>query len=444
MQEDYTSNNLLRIDMNKPIDLPRNIISVDTDLIIAPDIPSWITLSSEIQRFIFNKFIKRRTIAESLNECSKRYSYKECLKSVSNILVQIHVKKFLNGVNKQENKFLEKMKIYITNACNLRCVHCFIRADMPLPNELTTNEIKKLINNFSNYGGKILTITGGEPLVRRDIFEILKFAKDNNLFVVLLTNGTLVNENNANQLVKYVDQIQISIDGPNEETHDAIRGVGTFKKTMKAIHLLGNTNVDIFISMTPVPRFIPDINSFLRDFPKFVDEMKKYQNIRAINVNLVLLPGRMLSNEDIDVYTKFSQELTFKYLKNENEFNLNFLHLNKKITSCGYAEVLTVLPNGDIKPCYPSPTVVGNIRDNEFIDIVTELKTLFNLNLVDKIQTCSTCPLRYFCGGWCRLKLKFFHVNDYKDCEKAKVLIDAMKTFDSNIIRIVNNKVTME
>lgn len=125
----------------------------------------------------------------------------------------------------------------ITYACNLKCKHCYATAGKPLLDELTTEEAKQAIDKLDKAGVPIIAFSGGEPLVRRDIFELSRYAADKGIYVAMATNGTLITKEIAKKMKKSgIQFVQISLDGADAKTHDGFRGVpGAFDRTIKGI-----------------------------------------------------------------------------------------------------------------------------------------------------------------------------------------------------------------
>lgn len=124
---------------------------------------------------------------------------------------------------------LPKIDLNVTNNCNFRCIHCCFNSGERDMNEFSPEELRKILINFKELGGWRIDITGGEPLVRKDIFEIIKIAKELGLKTELVTNGSLLTKA---KLKKYkeigLDGIAISLDGSTYDIHHAIRGVDSF------------------------------------------------------------------------------------------------------------------------------------------------------------------------------------------------------------------------
>lgn len=130
--------------------------------------------------------------------------------------------------------------IAVTNRCNLKCTHCCVDADFAnLMDPMDTYTLKDVIKKVVTCRPKRICLTGGEPLIRKDFFEILTYLRD--LYegeIRIMTNGTLINQENVEMLVACANAIDISIDGVNEETCSNIRGKGVFKRVVDSIHLL--------------------------------------------------------------------------------------------------------------------------------------------------------------------------------------------------------------
>ena len=136
--------------------------------------------------------------------------------------------------------------------CNLACKHCYsISADTDFPGELSTAEVYKVMDDLKGFHVPVLILSGGEPLMRHDIFDISRRAKQMGFYVGLSTNGTLIDESNIEQIagVGY-DYVGISIDGLRA-THDRFRRLeGAYDASMKAIHLCHARGIKVGMRFT--------------------------------------------------------------------------------------------------------------------------------------------------------------------------------------------------
>lgn len=140
----------------------------------------------------------------------------------------------------------------ITKSCNLFCAHCRASADNSKYDELSTGECCELINQILEVGKPILIITGGEPLVRKDVFEIAKYAVARGLRVVMGTNGTLITREIASQMkTTAISSVGVSLDFPVAGLQDAFRGkTGAFAAVMAGIGNARQAGLDVQINCT--------------------------------------------------------------------------------------------------------------------------------------------------------------------------------------------------
>jgi len=141
----------------------------------------------------------------------------------------------------------------VTRSCNLACVHCRASALCgPYAGELDTDGCKKLLDEIAAFSKPVIILTGGEPLLRPDIFEIAAYGNQKGLRMVMATNGTLVTEEIARKLIDVgIMRVSISIDGVNAESHDKFRKVpGAFAGTMVGIEAMKKMGLEFQINTT--------------------------------------------------------------------------------------------------------------------------------------------------------------------------------------------------
>jgi AdoMet-dependent heme synthase len=141
-----------------------------------------------------------------------------------------------------------------TAGCNLRCIHCrrVTVADQLTPQDLTTEEAFRMIDEIAAVGKPVFVLSGGEPLFRPDIYEIARYASDAGLPVALATNGTLVDDAVAEQIRDSgVKRVSISFDGSDAATHDAFRGLpGSFEAAIRGFQALRKVGLPVQINTT--------------------------------------------------------------------------------------------------------------------------------------------------------------------------------------------------
>ncbi len=239
----------IEINTDTIIELPANLFRKEINsntLIIAKDIGSWIVLFNDHQRYIFDLISKKISvgkIAKIVND-SKWEDF-------NFVVAQIFDRKFNKRKLILNELSLKGMYIYLTNKCNLNCKHCYMFSGRKNNKELTANIWKKIIKNFKDFGGKSITFTGGELLMYNDWFEVISYTKEQGLSVTILSNGTLWTQEIIKKAAKYVDEIQISIDGISEETNAMVRGTGYFDSAIQTAVLFAQQNVRTKIATTP-------------------------------------------------------------------------------------------------------------------------------------------------------------------------------------------------
>ncbi|MCF6245826.1 MAG: heme b synthase [Desulfobacula sp.] len=140
-----------------------------------------------------------------------------------------------------------------TRRCNLKCKHCrAVAEDHPYENELDTKASFKLLEQISEVGNPIIILTGGEPLLRDDIFDIAAYGTKLGLRMVMAPNGTLITPETAKKMKDSgIKRISISLDGSTPNTHDAFRGVkGAYKSAMQGIEVAKTAGIEFQINTT--------------------------------------------------------------------------------------------------------------------------------------------------------------------------------------------------
>lgn len=215
------------------------------------------------------------------------------------------------------------ISLKVTSGCNLRCKHCFYSGTPEIYNneyDCNTEELLEIITSFiEDFGILKFVITGGEPFLRNDIINIIKFIKEKYIPLTIQTNATLINEDNVQNLSKIIypktDAFQISIDGSNEETNDFIRGIGTFSKIINVIQSLHRYNIPVHINTTLTSVNAPTMY-------KIFDLCNKL-NVKNLSIN------RFNVCNDKHKYLELSVEDKFYY-------NYQILQESKKYTNLNF------------------------------------------------------------------------------------------------------------
>lgn len=290
-------------------------------------------------------------------------------------------------------------------------------------NELTTEEIKKLLLALNKKMYTHITFTGGEVFLKKEFDSILKFSKKLGLKNIVLTNGTLATKKMISELAPFIDEVQVSIDGYDEKTNSEIRGKGNFNLAKQAVENFLENGVKTVIAITPQYENLSEKLDGYKKFSK--DLLEKFEKNFKIKFSLELLDGRDFKS-DIDKNKKYNFQLSRlidEIYPNEkiNNFALNYEN-GGYIINCGYGE-LTFSSNGDIFMCSLIEKIdkINNVRNinfdlSEVEDLTKKVKdNTSSLN----IKPCKNCSLKYICGGGCRIKyLSSLETTKILNCEE--------------------------
>jgi len=155
----------------------------------------------------------------------------------------------------------------ITTKCNLKCKHCYSNSvDQAAPDELSTEEALRFIDDLSEWGIGLLIIDGGEPLCREDLLDILKYASSKGIRTTIGSNATLIDEGTAKKLLEVgVMAVAISVDGADAQTHDSFRGIsGAFKQTFTGINACRTAGLPFQFNMVIRKDTLPQLEDMLR------------------------------------------------------------------------------------------------------------------------------------------------------------------------------------
>ncbi|MGC9134004.1 TIGR04053 family radical SAM/SPASM domain-containing protein [Caldisphaera sp.] len=205
-----------------------------------------------------------------------------------------------------------------TKACGLACKHCRAEAiTKPLPNELSHEESIKLIDQISEFGrpSPILVLSGGDPLMRNDIWELIEYAKEKGIVTALSPSVTpLLNDNTIEKISKYgVSSVSISIDSPYKEIHDKIRGIpGTWDRSIEVVRKMNEKGIKVQINTSVM-------KSTVEGLPDMVDLLINRLNVRVWEVFYLIPVGRGKFDEDL---TKNEWEDVSSFLYEASKYNI--------------------------------------------------------------------------------------------------------------------------
>jgi radical SAM protein with 4Fe4S-binding SPASM domain len=305
----------------------------------------------------------------------------------------------------------------ITYRCNERCVHCYL--DHEDHGEMTAAEIKKLLKELAEAGVFMLTLSGGEIMLRRDFFEILEYAREMQFLVKLKTNAILIGDREADRMRQLgVDTVQISIYSHRPEIHDAITKVpGSLGRSIEAAKFLKSKGLKVNIANVLM-------KDTAQDYPGVI-ALAKELGVHAL-LDTMITP--MMDGDRAPLELNLSEQ-KLKDVLGDPEFAADVAEMSDCSTQMDHVPCSAahnscyVSPYGDVYPCVQFPLPSGNVRKQRFIDIwnhseqLNEVRSirvrdLPNCSACGNVSTCTRCPgLAYMEGN--------MRGPSTQDCEKS-------------------------
>jgi len=330
-------------------------------------------------------------------------------------------------MNKKEISELRLTAWEITRNCNLECAHCRAAAtNGPYEGELDTDQAFKVIDQIAEVGTPIIILTGGEPLMRDDIFEIAYYGTKKGLRMVMAPNGTLINGSNAKKIARSgIKRISISLDGDDKKSHDKFRGVpGAFNAAIDGIKAIKEAVVEFQINTT-----VTKAN---------FNKLEKIQNL-AIKLGAIahhiflLVPtgrGKYIIDQEISA-EEYEKALNWLYERSKlvplqikatcaphyyrilrqrakkEDIKVTFkTHgLDAVTRGClGGTSFCFISHTGIVQPCGFLDINCGDVTKTSFRKIWDNCETFLNLRDYDKLGgKCGKCGFKRVCGG-CRAR----------------------------------------
>ena len=302
----------------------------------------------------------------------------------------------------------------LTYACNLDCVHCLSSSGRRDPRELSTDEAKAVLDELAHLRVFYINIGGGEPTIRRDFFELVDYAIARQIGVKFSTNGGFIDAERARRLsaMEMID-IQISLDGTDAITNDAIRGAGSFEMARRAMDHLADADFGPFKISVVVTRHNVDQ---LDDFKALADAYGAQLRVTRLR------PSGRGAQSWHDLHpTGAQQRQIYEWLLARGESVLtgdSFFHLNALgdplpgLNMCGAGRVVCLIdPIGDVYAC---PFVIhdefraGSVRDpGGFGEVWRHSRLFADLREPQSAGACASCGQFDACQGGC-MAAKFF------------------------------------
>jgi radical SAM protein with 4Fe4S-binding SPASM domain len=302
----------------------------------------------------------------------------------------------------------------VTAKCNLKCAHCYINAkDSKLPNELSTEGAKMLVHQIIEVSRPLLILSGGEPLLRDDIYEIIRYGADRGLRMGMGSNGSLIDDDVSRRLKDAgMETVAISLDSSIPDRHDEFRGVkGCWDHAVNAIKVLKENSIQVQVNCTVTPQNYDEID----------DIMSLAEDLGVDNFHLFFLVPTGRGTGLKDITPRMYEYMISSALAKTRKYKLNvkpscapqFMRVAKEqgvdmsrwVRGCmAGLYYCRIYPSGEVTPCPYMPLTVGNVREKSFKDIWFNSKVFKDLRDIDQLKgKCGKCEYRDICGG-CRAR----------------------------------------
>jgi len=328
----------------------------------------------------------------------------------------------------------------LTTGCNLRCVHCRASAtDLMSPTDLTYRECCEVVDQIAEYAPLILVLSGGEPLWRRDVFDIAKRAVGKNMRVALATNGTLVDEAMAERIKDAgIVRVAISLDGADRITHDSFRGqAGAFEAAVAGLKHLKKAGISTQIN-TSVARHnshqLPDILRLSQSLG--VDAFHIFLLV-PVGCGLTIAEEQSIQGEEYERILNWLYDRSldsgleikatcaphyYRILRQRRaearraghavpELHSHGMHATTRGCLAG-SGVCFISHQGEVFPCGYLPVPAGDLRRQKFRDVWEGSAVFQQLRDPDQLEgKCGICEFKQVCLG-CRARA-FGMTGDY-------------------------------
>ncbi|MFW9782024.1 MAG: radical SAM protein [Candidatus Heimdallarchaeota archaeon] len=300
----------------------------------------------------------------------------------------------------------------LTTYCNLNCTHCF--GNKTTNNILQFSQIKLLLEKLSSYGIKDLILTGGEPFLRGDIFDIIHQAKKSGMENIgITTNGLLLdNKKIVLNIKKYLDVIAglyIGINGATSKTHDYIRGIGQFDKLMKILWKRSLRKIPLGIDVCVGKWNLHELDDFFQITGTFNGSLFNFVPFIPLGIGKKLI-DQVLSPKECNIMLEKVNEKKKEGIYVDLCFTPYAKIISENLCGCCnlLSEFLTITAQGEVVPClYLNDYNLGSFLTNDLEQIYSNPKANYFLE-PEKYKNqmngyCNECPDYNICGGGCKV-----------------------------------------
>ena len=309
-----------------------------------------------------------------------------------------------------------------TNACNMYCAHCYRDAGSRAAEELTTDEAKSMLDSIAEAGFKIMIFSGGEPLMRPDILELVRYAANLKLIPVFGTNGTLITEQKAEELkAAGAKGMGISLDSLDKNKHDEFRRFpGAWEGAVRGMKNCRKVGLPFQMHTT-----VMDWNQGeLEQMTDFAVEL----GAKAHHFFFLVPTGRAATIEAEALRAETYENVLTRIMKKQLEVSIElkptcapqFVRIARQMGQeirfrrgclAGLSYCI-VSPRGKVQPCAYLNIELGDVRETSFAEIWRTSPVLQKLRSQDYGGGCGGCAYKTSCGG-CRARAACYHGGDY-------------------------------
>ena len=388
------------------------------NLLIHPAKPVWMVVNDLGQKVV-KLGEESHTLAEISKIISSMYGVdrKKADQDIIAFFQKLDSAGFLEQPDESHYKpSLKSLFLHLTNRCNLSCKHCYVY-EAGDNGEMDTKTIFSLIDQLAYQGGSAITISGGEPLLRKDIREIFSHAGEK-LSVRLLTNGLLMDKSIVQEMARLGMHVQVSLDGSNALIHDQIRGKGTFSRLMEDIRLLKENGLKDRLNLctTIMKHNLNNVQQIIELANELSIKYVRFLPLRRVGKarqlwNEINADVGMKEYEDLYEYIFFQAMKKYPSIEISSGLSGFVPSVPKDEPSgiwCPIGKNLVITAQGDCYPCVLFMTdeyYLGNVREKTLTQIC-ESPVLQKLILEVEarrlsIEKCRDCSWRNFCQGGC-------------------------------------------
>ncbi|MCK6512228.1 radical SAM protein [Myxococcota bacterium] len=323
----------------------------------------------------------------------------------------------------------------LTNLCNLFCEHCYANAHTQKETELSLEEIDAILPHLWRQGIRFIIVSGGEPLVRKDLFAIAARMKQQGFKTYLSSNGLLINEDNLPAIQEHFDYVGISIDG-RPEVHDRFRmKKGAFERSLRALEMCHAAGIRVGMRYT--------LTTLTLDSLPFVLDLVEEKGFPKLYISHLVYAGRAQASLDLSheaylgametilgrAFDWLERDAPYDLVTGNNEADARLLldafsaryprhreHLERRLLTWGGnqsgARLVNINHRGDVKPDPFFPVSLGNLREHDFSQIWEGLPD--QQPLLQSLRAhprpvhgkCADCSSLLFCNGNSRARAK--------------------------------------